>query len=469
MSHRDSCFQGRRLNAGLLKVALLWLFRDIRWSSIRWRADCTWTPRLLAAAAVLWAWSDESNLVTRFIAARRITSFLFPPQGKLAASYQAFVKLLVRWTPGLVALIRAALRARMRADLAAVWQVNGRLLFGIDGSKIELPRTRSNQRAYAAAWRVKKKKRPNKLRQRRRRRGAAGIKKADTPLLTVTTVWHVGSGLPWSWRIGGGYVGERAQVREMLPEVPAGAILAGDAGMVGFDLIRTAAAAGQHMLVRVGRNVRLLTRLGQVREYDGIVYLWPQKEQARSVPPLVLRLVVCHNGRHPVYLVTTLLDAADCPDADVVAMYKQRWGIEVYHRGLKQTFQRRKLRSHSAAPVEVELQWSLVGLWAMSLYALVQIRRGRPQPGRPSCAKVLEAFRRMLRDYLHPAERNATLGRRLRRAVIDEYARKAKDSRDYPRKKTTTPPGPPTIVPASAKQIRLAKELRHKTPIGLTA
>jgi len=81
----------------------------------------------------------------------------------------------------------------------------------------------------------------------------------------------VGSGLPWSWRIGGGYVGERAHVREMLPEVPAGAILAGDAGMVGFDLIRTAQAEGLHMLVRVGRNVRLLTRLGQVREHDGIV------------------------------------------------------------------------------------------------------------------------------------------------------------------------------------------------------
>jgi IS4 transposase len=469
MSHRDSWFQGRRLNAGLLKVALLWLFRDIRWSSVRWRADCTWTPRLLAAAAVLWAWSDESNLATRFIAARRITLFLFRPQGYLAASYQGFIKLLVRWTPELAALIRPALRARMRADLAGVWQVGGRLLFGIDGSKIELPRTRSNQTAYAAAWRVKKKKRPNKLRRRRRRRGAAGIKKADTPLLGLTTVWHVGSGLPWSWRIGGGYVGERAHVREMLPEVPAGAILAGDAGMVGFDLIRTAQSEGLHMLVRVGRNVRLLTRLGQVREHDGIVYLWPQKEQARSVPPLVLRLVVCHNGRHPVHLVTTLLDAADCPDDEVVRMYKRRWGIEVYHRGLKQTFQRRKLRSHSAAPVEVELQWSLVGLWALSLYALVQVRAGGPQPGRPSCAKVLEAFRRMLRDYLHPAERNATLCRRLRRAVIDEYARKAKASRDYPRKKITSPPGPPTIVSASAKQIRLAKGIQCKMSIELTA
>ena len=157
MSHRDSWLGTHGLNAGLLKVAVLWLFRGIDWSSIRWRADCTWSPRLLAAAALLWVWSDESNLGTRFVTARKIALFLFPSQEKVAGGYQAFIKLLVRWTPGLAALMQAALRARMQADLAAVWRVGDRLLFGMDGSKIELPRTKSNQKAYAAAWRTKKK------------------------------------------------------------------------------------------------------------------------------------------------------------------------------------------------------------------------------------------------------------------------------------------------------------------------
>jgi IS4 transposase len=469
MSHRDRSVRTQQLNAGLLRVAVLWLFRGINWSSIRWRTDCTWSPRLLAVTALVWAWSDESNLGTRFTASRRIAAALFPPQGKIAGSYQAFIKLLVRWTPGLVRLIQSVFRARMQRDLAAVWRVGGRLLFGMDGSKIELPRTASNQRAYASSWRKKRRKRKYRLRQRRPRRGEAGLKKADTPQLLMTTLWHVGSGLPWSWQIGGSYQSERDAVRQMLPELPAGAVLAGDAGLIGYDFIRTTQAGGRQVLVRVGSNVRLLTQLGSTREHDGIVYLWPTKAQQKSLPPLVLRLVVCHNGKHPVYLVTTLLDRDDVPDRDVIAMYRQRWGIEVYHRSLKQTFQRRKLRSHSAAAARVELEWSLVGLWAMSLYAVVQICRDGQSPRRLSCARLLEAFRRMLRDYLHPVCRGATLCDRLREAVIDQYQRQNKTSRDYPRKKKETPPGPPTISRASARDITLAETLRNQTAIGLTA
>ena len=76
MSQRDSD-RGQPLNAGLLRGALRWLFRGIHWSSIQWRTDCTWSPRLLAAAALLWAWSDECNLGTRFVTARKIALFLF--------------------------------------------------------------------------------------------------------------------------------------------------------------------------------------------------------------------------------------------------------------------------------------------------------------------------------------------------------------------------------------------------------
>jgi hypothetical protein len=37
----------------------------------------------------LWAWSDETNLGTRLVTARRIALFLFPSQEKVAGSYQA--------------------------------------------------------------------------------------------------------------------------------------------------------------------------------------------------------------------------------------------------------------------------------------------------------------------------------------------------------------------------------------------
>jgi IS4 transposase len=469
MSHRDSRLGSQQFNASFLRVALLWLFRGNSWSSIQWRTDCTWSQRVLAATALLWAWSDEANLGTRFVTARKIALFLFPSQEKVAGSYQAFIKLLVRWTPALVVLMQTALRARMQQDLAAVWRVGGRLLFGMDSSKIVLPRTQSNEKAYAAAHRTRKRKRKYKVRKRRKRRGPAGLKKADMPQLTIASLWHVGSGLPWTWRIGSSYAGERTLIREMLSELPAGAVLAGDGGMVSFQLMQEALAAGHQLLIRVGSNVHLLKQLGLVREYDGIVYLWPQKAQDQAEPPLVLRLIVSHNGKHPVYLVTTLLDRSNCSDAELIDMYKLRWGIEVYHRSLKQTYQRRKLRSRSAAPAQVELQWSLLGLWAMSLYALMQIRRDQQPPNRLSCAKLLHAFRRMMRDFLHPVDRQATLCQLLCQAVIDSYRRKNKTSRDYPRKKRPIPPGAPIIKCATPHQIKLAKRLRNEMELRLTA
>ena len=98
-------------------------------------------------------------------------------------------------------------------------------------------------------------------------------------------------------------------------------------------------------MIRVGANVRLLKNLGYVKEKNGLVYLWPDREAARNQPPLVLRLVVAQGGKHPVYLVTSVLDEATLSDKQVVEIYALRWGVELFYRHFKQTFERRKLRS----------------------------------------------------------------------------------------------------------------------------
>jgi hypothetical protein len=452
MSHRDSVPARPQLNADLLKVAVQWLMHGVVWTSIRWRRDCTWSVQLLAVAALFWAWTDEATLGERFTTARKIAMFLFPPQGKVAGSYQAFIKLLVRWTASLVALLQQALRERMRTDLADGWLIHGFVLLGADGSQIALPRTASNQQAYAPA------RRPG--RRAKKPKGRAGVKKADTPQLALTVTWHCGLGLPWDWRIGPSGSSERAHLRDLLDSLPKTALIAADAGFIGYELASAILAGGRELLIRVGSNVRLLKKLGHARESGAIVYLWPDKVAQRRQPPLQLRLVVSHNGKHPIYLVTSILSPARLSDRQVIEMYGQRWGIEVFYRSLKQTFQRRKLRSWSAEPARIELEWSLIGLWAMSLYALVHIQRAGHAPKRLSCAKLLQAFRRMLRDYQHPVEPQATLRDHLCRAVVDAYKRKNKTSRNYPRKKQERPAGKPRIVTATPKQKQAAKAFR---------
>lgn len=161
-------------------------------------------------------------------------------------------------------------------------------------------------------------------------------------------LWHAGTGLPWAWRIGPTDSSEREHWREMIPELPENALVAADAGFVGYEYGRALLDCGRHLLLRVGSSVRLLRKLGWTKESESTVYIWPQYAQPGE-PPLVLRLVVGHNGQHPIYLVTSILSSRRLTDRQVLDLYQRRWGIELFFRHLKQTYQRRKLRSESAA------------------------------------------------------------------------------------------------------------------------
>lgn len=465
MSHRDSKAQGRavRLNSACLKLALHWLLRGVGWQEIAFRDDCTWTPTLLTATALLWAWSDELTLVDRFVTARKIILHLFSPQRQFAESYQAFTKLLRRWTESLIACLQAALRERMQRELSDCWLILGFIMFGVDGSRGDLPRTRSHEQAFSILRHPRKSRKGRKLRKQLKRRNRKALsRKVTSPQLWLTTMFHVGCGLPWDWRIGPADSSERAHMLAMLSTLPPGALIAADAGFVGYDTLKAILDSGRHLLVRVGSNVRLLRKLGYARESGNTVYLWPDRKGSQGHPPLVLRLVVADNGKHPVFLVTSVLSEKRLTDRQVIELYARRWGIELFYRSLKQTFQRRKLRSASAANALLEMTWSFAGLCAMGLYTLSQLQPQRLPARRLSVAKTLKAFRRMLRDYMHPTERGSKLSDRLQTAVIDNYHRKNKTSRDYPRKKQEAPPGPPRILMASQTQIQRAQALRYE-------
>jgi hypothetical protein len=155
-------------------------------------------------------------------------------------------------------------------------------------------------------------------------------------------------------------------------------------------------------------------------------------------------------------------------DRDIAKLYRRRWGIELFYRHFKQTFGRRKLRSHKAEHVQCEADWSLVGLWAMLLYATSELHRLHLAPHRISVARVLRAYRVAMRESKGNPDPGESLRQQLRRAVIDNYQRINKNSRDYPRKKTEPPPKPPVIQAATPRQQQLIQTMRRKQK-GLTA
>jgi len=471
MSHQDPTgHTGSAFHHQDLRLALDWLLADADFAAVRFRGTCTWSPRVLTAVALLWAWSGEAALTERFDAARRVAIHAFGLGESTARTYQAFLKMLRAWTATLAVVLVAALRRRMQADLAGRSLVCGYAVFGVDGSRLELPRTASNEARFAPKPKPKSKSRSkSKSKHRRAAADAARAKKANSPQLWLTTMWHVGTGLPWDWRLGPSDSSERDHLAEMIAALPAAALVTADAGFVGYAYWKALLDSGRHLLVRVGANVRLLRGLGYARERDGLVALWPDRAAARRQPPLVLRLVVAQGGRHPVYLVTSVLEEGALAGEQVLAIYRRRWGVELFFRHFKQTFGRRKLRSHRGEHAEVEATWSLLGLWALGLHAQAELASDGVPAARVSVAGLLRAYRASLREYRSRPGPGESLRERLGGAVIDAYKRSKKASRNYPRKKRGHAIGAPEIRPATALEIALAQEIKDAQPSRLTA
>jgi hypothetical protein len=472
MTHQD---QGRNgsvcSHAHDLHKVVRWLMVGVSMSGVVFRPECTWTPETLVFAALLWAWSDEKTLIERFTTARKIIIHRYAGQPEPAGSYQAFIKMLGKWTGPLLKALSTAFRQRMTQVLAAVWMVEGWLLFAVDGSRVDVPRTRKNEERYSPKSKLSRAaQKRRRQRWRERAAQAARERKANTPRIWLTMLWHVGSGLPWNWRTGPSDSSERGHFQEMLDSVPAGSLLVADAGFVGYDLWKTVLAAGHQLLVRVGSNVKLLKKLGYVHEHDGLVYLWPDRQAKKRLPPLVLRLVVVTSAaRKPVYLVTSVKSQTQLSDGQMAAIYRKRWGIEVYYRHCKQTFARRKLRSQNPDNAMVELHWSLLGMWAMGLHSHARLVGQGTLPERISFAGVWRAYRRAMREYKSPPDRGERLRQLIDRALIDPYKRRNKTSRDYPRKKQEQSAGPPSIRNATRAQVQLAKQVKREQKKGLTA
>src|SRR3954454_22517101 len=150
-----------------LKAVLDWLTADADFTAVRFRDTCTWTPRSLACTALLWAWSAETTLIERFTAARKIALVALGLDAPTAATYHAFLKLLRVWTAALVLALVVVLRRRMREDLGERFTTAGFAAFGVDGSRLQLPRTASNEGRFAAPpkRRPKSKRRSNPRRR----------------------------------------------------------------------------------------------------------------------------------------------------------------------------------------------------------------------------------------------------------------------------------------------------------------
>ncbi len=338
------------------------------------------------------------------------------------------------------------------------------LPLAVDGSRGDTPRSKANEAWFCAenfghgkTAKYRKKKSHGLRRKRNRQSPAHPVK----PQIWITMLWHMGLRLPWSWKLGPSNASERRHLTEILAEqqFPENTLFCGDAGFVGYDFWKTFIDGGHHFLMRVGGNVRLLKNLGHVRQRQDTVYCWPSQALRRRQQPLVLRLLKFRQGRKFIYLVTTVLDQRSLSAQMAQLLSRQRWGIEIQFRSLKQTFGRDKLRSYKPDRALVEMNWSLLGLSLIQLWAIAEQRPAGLAPEQLSVAQAIRVVRQTLDaldDQPPPGQR---LKARLRRAILDDYVRPSSKAARYRPKGATRPYAGRPIVSLATRQHKLQLQL----------
>lgn len=391
-----------------------------------------WSPVAVALGAILMSLDAAPTLAQRFESARGVLDASLPRRRRkrrVGRTFQGFVKALARHSGALLIVLEARLRGETIRAAAKDWKARRFVPIGADSSKIDAPRTIANEPL-----------------------GLAGKDKCG-PQMVLLLLSHLGAMLPWASKIGGARDAERTLLRSMLGVLPENTLLVMDAGFTGFDLLSELMKHGISFLVRVGANVHLLTELGAYRrDTNNIVYLWPDSKRDRE--PLRLRLVRVGSA----WLVTDVTDPRELPKSLASELYRRRWGLEVAFRSLKQTLERRKVRSCTAEHARTELAWSLLGMWALMLAGASALPRGCGAR-RLSVAGTLAA----VRHAMHTRMSDRALRHRLRRCLVEKRERtSSKQAYRRAHKKYPKPPGEPGITKATRAQVEAAKAFRSQ-------
>lgn len=458
-SKRAGKCKSRPTNGAHVRRAVGWIVNDDIFTKVKLHGNVKWSAASLVCLAIFWVWSEELSLVQAALDAIDHARSLF---GSAAVhSYQALTGALKSYTDQLVPVMWTRLQALMEEQGQQAFRIGRWLSLAVDGSRLLVPRTAKNEGRFCKPPKKRSKKRKKRGRHAKNKPARRGPKKshyapqAVGPQMWLTLVWHIGLRLPWCWRIGPSYSSERGHLLELIREqaYPKDTLFCCDAGFVGYDFWQELAANGHHFLVRVGGNVRLLRKLGYVREGKDIVYCWPDEAMKKQQPPLVLRLLQFSDRRGIVYLVTNVLNNKDLTHAQASKIYRGRWGIEIQFRSLKQTFGRCKLRSRTPDNATVELHWSLLGLWMLQLLAFKEQTVAEEPVPKTSIAAVLRIIRAIMNKKEAVPQSGNNLHQQFEAARIDDYERHStKKSRNYPRRKEEPNTGEPIISIASEKQ-----------------
>ncbi|MDX2087897.1 MAG: IS4 family transposase [Kofleriaceae bacterium] len=260
----------------------------------------------------------------------------------------------------------------------------GLALYGIDGSSLRVPDTPENREHFG---------------------GQSGRKGTESgyPMVRVVALMVLRSHLlagAWFGPYGG--TNELEPARQLVTAIPDLSLTVVDRGFLAAPMLLGVELGGQerHWLTRAKSNSkwRVLARLGKG---DELVEMDVSREARRKDPSLprtwTMRAIrYQRKGFRPQTLLTSLRDAKQYPAGEVIALYHERWELELGYDELKTELLDREeaIRSKKRDGVEQEL-WGI--LLAYNLVRLEMERVAKQAKVEPTRISFVESLR-LIRD-----------------------------------------------------------------------
>jgi hypothetical protein len=168
-----------------------------------------------------------------------------------------------------------------------------------------------------------------------------------------------------NYRIGKYRQDENTLLMPMLKTLQKGDLLVADRHFAGANLYCHYTANGLEYLTRAHQKLKIfrLKRLYQYNANDFIarlkvsdVYRRRNPELPKYITARFIKITVSIRGRgRDIWLVTSLLDAAQYPADEIAELYLQRWRIEMLFRQFKVDLSSDQLRSKSVDAINKEV------------------------------------------------------------------------------------------------------------------
>jgi hypothetical protein len=234
-------------------------------------------------------------------------------------------------------------------------------------------------------------------------RPEAGRGESAFPQLRFVALVENGTHVLFGARLGAFADGETTLAHEALSALRPGMLCLADRQFFGHALWQAAAATGADLLWRVKRNLRL-PREARLADGSYLSTIYPsQKDRRHRIRGVRVRVVEYRlegvaEAESLYRLVTTILDPAEAPAAELAALYHERWEIEGALAELKTHLRgaRMVLRSKTPELVRQEFWGLLLAHFAVRGLMHEAALRAGEDPDRLSFLHAVRVIRRKL-------------------------------------------------------------------------